>query len=112
MQLSIVLVVLCIAVTAIVALPHHLPQHTTEKSEVPVRVVRSPGDDKKGHVHAGVHEESGKGVVVDVNGKRTVYESDNGKSRVNVEGSWSKVVDGPQRGKPQHSAGASWDFDF
>ena len=77
-----------------------------------MRVVRSPDDKDKGHVHAGVHEESGKGVVAEVRGKGTVYESDDGKNRVNVEGSWSKVLDGPQRGKPHNSAGVSWEVDF
>ncbi|XP_069702427.1 uncharacterized protein [Periplaneta americana] len=72
-----------------------------------------PGDKDKPRAHVGakINEESGVGVKAQVNGRGTLYESDDGRSRVNVEGQWSKVLDGPQRGKPQHKAGISWEWD-
>ncbi|PSN32650.1 hypothetical protein C0J52_26498 [Blattella germanica] len=114
---AILFIALSIAVASTLARPHHHPDHKEDDhqeqpQETHTRVERSPQDDKKVNVHGGIHEQSGVGVVADVHGQGTVWKSDDGKRRVNVEGNWSKVLDGPQRGKPQHSAGVSFDFDW
>jgi hypothetical protein len=75
-------------------------------------VPEDKNDRPRGGVRTKVYEESGVGLKASVEGKGTVYQSDDGKSRVNVEGSWSKVLDGPQRGKPEHKGGITWDIEW
>ncbi|XP_063219197.1 uncharacterized protein LOC134529236 [Bacillus rossius redtenbacheri] len=80
------------------------------------RARRSPadGDSKQGRggVRVDVREEDRVGVVAEVRGHGTVWRSDDGRSRVDARGEWSKVLDGPQWGKPRHGAGISFSHDF
>ncbi|KDR13687.1 hypothetical protein L798_12333 [Zootermopsis nevadensis] len=119
MKVSIVLLAAFgIVVATCVALPFSEREDEAQLSENALeRSRRSPQpDDRKetprGSVRTKVYEESGVGLKASVEGKGKLYESENGKSRVNVEGSWSKVLDGPQRGKPEHKGGVSWDIEW
>ncbi|XP_063215504.1 holotricin-2-like [Bacillus rossius redtenbacheri] len=49
--------------------------------------------------------ERGVGTVVDAQGRANVWRSDDGNTRVDTHGRWTRVYDGPARGQRSHSAG-------
>ncbi|XP_063215508.1 holotricin-2-like [Bacillus rossius redtenbacheri] len=49
--------------------------------------------------------ERGVGTVVDAQGRANVWRSDDGNTRVDAHGRWTRVYDGPARGQRSHSAG-------
>nr|CAD7413483.1 unnamed protein product [Timema cristinae] len=107
------LIVLSIAACLCTALPVNKP---SIESVVVLRETRSPRpDDKKkskGKFGVDVYEEDRVGVVGKVQGQGTVWESNNGRSKVEAHGEWSKVFDGPERSKPHHKSGISFSHDF
>nr|WCZ69498.1 attacin-like c3021 [Carausius morosus] len=96
--------------------PVPIPMPVIPKYPRPVptyRFRRSPDDNKSpGGYKVDVYEQDRVGVVGKVQGRGTVWQSDDGKSRVEAHGQWSKVLDGPQRDKPHHNAGVSFSHDF
>jgi hypothetical protein len=76
------------------------------------RVLRSlapsqqqPNPESKGNVNVDIHRERGVGTVVSGKAEGNVYRSPNGNTRIDVNGHWSRVYDGPARGQRNHGAG-------
>lgn len=66
---------------------------------------QQPDPQSKGNVNVDIHRERGVGTVVSGQAERKIYQSPNGNTRVDVNGHWSRVYDGPARGQRNHGAG-------
>nr|ARH02618.1 carausicin [Carausius morosus] len=63
-----------------------------------------PGGNNNG-VDVSVTRERGVGTVVDAQGRGNVWRSQDGNTRVDAHGRWTRVYDGPAHGQRSHSAG-------
>jgi hypothetical protein len=73
-----------------------------------VPLPKQPNPQSKGNVNVDIHRERGVGTVVSGKAERNIYQSPNGNTRVDVNGHWSRVYDGPARGQRNYDAGISF----
>ncbi|XP_066994211.2 uncharacterized protein [Anabrus simplex] len=86
--------------------------NTYDQKAVPRQRRRAQPDDGKGSVGVSVEEESRKGTRVKIDADRVLWKSEDGKSRLDVTGEWSKVIDGPEKGKPDLAGFIKFSTDF
>ncbi|KAK7869295.1 hypothetical protein R5R35_012864 [Gryllus longicercus] len=83
-----------------------------EADSVLARERRSPEEKQRGSVSGSVHREKGVGTVVQAQGQGNIWTSKKGNAQVDAHGQWSKVVNGPARGKPNYNAGIRFTARF
>ncbi|XP_046988041.1 diptericin A [Schistocerca americana] len=74
----------------------------------------SPADEEdRGGIDVNVHREKGVGTVLDAQGQGNIFRSDDGKTRVDVQGQYERVIRGPARhSKPNFSGGITFSHRF
>uniref|UniRef100_A0A1V1G1J1 Putative prolixicin antimicrobial protein 1 n=1 Tax=Reticulitermes speratus TaxID=60591 RepID=A0A1V1G1J1_9NEOP len=71
----------------------------------PIPDPQAPNPQGRGNVGVDVHRERGVGTVVRGTAEGNIYRSPNGNTRLDAQGHWSRVYDGPARGQRDYGAG-------
>jgi hypothetical protein len=79
-------------------------QFQGQRAQIP----QPPNEQSRGNVNVDIHRERGVGTVVSGKAEGNIYRSPNGNTRVDFNGHWSRVYDGPARGQRNHGAGINF----